>query len=250
MARIFNGTTDRIDFANVFSTTGRALTISMWINLDILAAAASQYLFNNSPSGGGAGTVLFNTTAASGALSFFRNYDVTALSRVSQAGVLQTGRWTHVALTDLGSGVAASVRIFVNGQVLTSYSETIDGSGTETSNASFWSLGGRQADDIRNMDGRMAEVGVWDRRLTLDEIKDLGRGDAPLFFPSGLRFYAPLDGRTPERNLVGAIATTMDGTSVQSFPVPIKYPRGRPRYLQAAAENSELLHARLALSVP
>jgi len=43
-------------------------------------------------------------------------------------------------------------------------------------------------------DGRLAEVGIWNRVLTDSEIVSLSKGFSPLFYPNGLIFYAPLIG--------------------------------------------------------
>lgn len=232
MARDFNGSTDRIDWANVFTTSGQALTLSMWAWFDDATAANVAYLWVSSPSGGGAGTILYQSTTGNGYLTWFR-LGSTAVVHESAADVVTTGVWTHVLATSDGSLLAAEHKIYVNGTEVT-YSASQNGA-TETTANSTWSLGGRLLDNARNFDGRLAEVGVWNRVLSAGEIALLADAYAPIAIPSGLRFWAPLIGSTTEHNRLGAAASTMDGTTIIAHPRVIYPSRTQVLVTPAAA---------------
>jgi len=216
MARDFNGTTDRIDWASVFTTSGQALTIGLWAWFDDLNPTGSQYLFNGSKSNGGAGTSFFQQQLSDGKLAFNRN-GATVKDRRSALDVVAAGVWTHCLVTDDGSMTAANAHIYVSGAEVPSYTTTTDGA-TETAATGVWSIGGRFADDLRNLDGRIAEVGVWNRELAAGEIALLAAGYAPIAIPSGLRFWAPVIGSTTEHNRLGDAASTIDGTAIIAHP--------------------------------
>ena len=87
-------------------------------------------------------------------------------------------------------------------------------------------MGGRTQDDNRCLNGRLAEIGVWNRALDAGEIALLSQGISPLTILRGLKFYAPLLGQSTELNYLGAPASTMDGSTVIAHP-RVTYPGNR-----------------------
>lgn len=80
------------------------------------------------------------------------------------------------------------IHIYKNGTEV-SYSNGINGA-TETTHSGSWSLGGRIYDDTRMFNGKLCQVGVWDRVITAGEIANLAAGYSPdLAAASGLVFY-------------------------------------------------------------
>lgn len=215
MALDFDGTNDRIDFASVFTTSGQALTISLWAWFDDSTPPANAYIFNSGITGGDTGTVFYQGSADSGQLVLSRVGTGTMRHR-SSADVVTTGVWTHILAVSNGSMTAANNDIYVNGTEVT-YAETTNGTG-ETTADQAWSLGGRAIDDIRNFDGRLAEMGVWNRALSTSEILRLAAAYSPLFITDGLRFYTPLSGRNTVFNRLGAASTTTVGTAYTEHP--------------------------------
>src|SRR3990167_4810300 len=142
MARDFNGSTDRIDWASIFTTSGQAKTVSLWTNLDSATG--------------------FNASAG---------------------GTITTGVWIHILFHDDGSLTGANIHIYMNGTEVTyaSNGNTV----TETAASGSWSVGGRKDTDTINLNGRIAEVGVWNRELSTGEITALARGYSPMFFSNG-----------------------------------------------------------------
>jgi hypothetical protein len=232
MARNFNGTTDRIDWANVFNTTAAPLTVSLWFFADTINPInTAVYLWHSEVAANQVGTVLLMRT--NGVLGFFRNRSISGMQVDSPINAFAATRWSHFLVTNPGTLSATDTMIYINGQRLARGTDD-DGSGTESTANATWSLGGRTLDDLRNFDGQLAEVAVWRRVLSMKDVRELASGYSPLFFPE-LRYYAPCSGYTPEISLVGAAATTMDGTAAQSFPVPIKYPTRRRLLADVAA---------------
>ena len=226
MARDFNGTSDRIDWANVFDVTSQPITVSAWINVDDLDV--NRYIFhvNNSTGGYGSLLTIIDTDLTPGRLLWLKASAAGGSSDTfrTSSTLLTIGPWYHVLATDSGGLTASNINLYINGTEV-SYYNTNNGADQKTTNGT-WSIGGRTVDDNRNTDGRIAEVGVWNRVLTAGEITSLAKGFSPIFYKKLLKFYCPITGNaTLEPNLVGARATTHDGTTKASHP-RIIYPRG------------------------
>jgi hypothetical protein len=218
MARDFNGTTDRIDWANIDNLKGDALTISYWVYLDAVAHNSyviCQHDASNTVLGIVAGVP--STTA----LTFIR-HRTDGGDFVWQAGSLSnlTGAWHHVLITSNGALLEGSVVIYLDG---TSKTLTLTGSGTESEHTGSWALGGRIYDDNRNFDGKIGEVAVWGRVLSSTEIAQLAAGYYPGYVSTDLLFYWSGDNNSLEATPGGT--GTADGTSdyTTSYPA-ITYP--------------------------
>ena len=76
-----------------------------------------------------------------------------------------------------------------------------------------WSLGGRIYDDTRNLDGKIAEVAVWNSVLSSAAITALAGGAEPQScYPTNLLYYYSADTDTTTAE-VGGAAVTVDGTT-------------------------------------
>lgn len=216
MARDFNGTADRIDWASVFTTSGQALTISLWLYGDDFITGHNQYLFASQRASDNADGTLFMMAdfIDTGVILFQRRFNVLNKDRASNLNEVPPGSWTHLLVTDDGSVNFSGTHIYHSGsEVAYDAGNEQDGSGTEVVADGTWSLGGRVGGDTNNFNGRLAEVGVWNRELAVGEIAALAKGYKPANFLTNLKFYAPLIGITTD-NLIGAAASTMDGTSI------------------------------------
>ena len=72
-----------------------------------------------------------------------------------------------------------------------------------------YNLGNRTSDSARDWDGALAEFAIWNRLLADYEIRLVGKGWSPLWFPVGLKTYLP---GFMERDLFGAPPTLITGT--------------------------------------
>ncbi len=213
MAREFNGSTDRIDYGSVFDPSGSDVSVACWVYPDALSS--SQRLWVAHDSGDSSlGCMLFTDSVD---LAFFRKWSTAWERRYRYgAGGLGTGSWQHVVGTSTSGGRASGMELYVDGAVPGS-TDTDTGSGSETAHSGSWSLGGQIYDDSANLDGKLAEVAVWDRILDAAEITALAKGFAPPFFLRGLRFYVPLIGRK-DCDLAAGKTPTYDGTTVAVHP--------------------------------
>lgn len=209
----FNGSTDRVDYNSVFSPRSTAITVAAWVYLDALANISyvwTAHVDDNSTfvamfyikTDGTLGFQMENCTPSG------RGYVETTASRVG------TGAWYHIAASYDNSWNANGIKAYVNG---TDYSSgrSLVGATTITGGGK-WSIGGRYYDDARNVDGRIAEVGVWKRALSVDEILSLARGYSPYLLPRLLYFAPSLVNKAhdPISNQSG----TLDGTAEYQHP--------------------------------
>lgn len=209
-SRDFNGTTDRIDWSNVTDLAGSPITIAMWVYLDNVTAVA-KYFFHMAVAGDATGMQLSMLNILNGNFNFTRK-GTTNCNRWAAAGTLSTGVWTHIIATNDGTITDYThTKLYKNGIEVT-YASGNNGTGTEVALVGKWTLGGRPLDDLRNLDGRIAQVGVWNRVLTPTEIANLAAAHAPdLAAPSGLQFY--FKGNTSSLIAVPGGTGTADGTT-------------------------------------
>mgnify|MGYP001577751019 CR=1 FL=1 len=210
MAFDFNGTTDRADWANPYSipsNNNEAISTACWWYPD--SVAADQYLWCVHQSGDTAVAFLANNLGG-GDLQIYRE---TRRRNTSGAGFV-TGSWQHVCCTLTATNAGTGIRVFRNG-VETSYGTAVNDN-TVPAGAGSWSVGGRIFDDTRNLNGRLAGFGYWNRVLDNFEIPALALGYHPLCFPRGLK-WAP-DLIRAQRDYVSGQTGTLDGTAVIEHP--------------------------------
>mgnify|MGYP007083436724 CR=1 FL=1 len=210
-SRDFNGSTDRIDWASVENLAGSPLTISLWVNLD--RVTGDQYIFHIGIAADAAGLHLSNLNTTTGSKTWqLSRKGSTNLLRYTTAPVLTTGSWINLIATHDGVfTTASSINLYRNGVI-----ETMSGinGATEAALTGKWSLGGRVADDLRNMDGKIAQVGVWNRVLSSSEISDLASGYSPeTVSSSGLKFYFRGNTLSLYNSVAGGGEGIADGTT-------------------------------------
>ena len=209
-SRDFTAATNRIDWASAANLTGSATTIAFWLKVDTIPA--NGYIVCIHDAGDASFGIMVNISdAANGYIGMLVN-GATDLQRSSAAGAVTTGAWIQFTVTWTGAiNSYAGVHIYKNGTEL-SYSINTNGA-TETTHSGSWSLGGRIYDDTRNLaDGKIAQVGVWNRVLTAGEIASLAAGYAPdLAAASGLQFY--FKGKTASLTATPGGDGTADGTT-------------------------------------
>lgn len=81
-------------------------------------------------------------------------------------------------------------------------------------------IGGNPTGDANHADGKLAEVGVWNKHRTAEERALLAAGYSPDHFTDGLMHY--VDGRNGFRDLVNGAAGTLNNTPVISTNHPPK----------------------------
>ena len=233
MARNFDGTADRIDYASVQDAGAQAQTLSLWAYID--STPEHDYVFWDAHKAGDAasGTMLYGVNATSCVIFILSGATVVYRHTSTAMG---TGAWVHILCTSDGSVTGANIHIYKNG-VECGYSTTQNGV-TLTAALGTWSLGGRVFSDTRNLDGKLAAVGWWNRVLTAGEIAGLVAGFSPLCYPQGLKFAPDLDGLFGPNNPLGG-AATLDGTTIIAHPRLI-YPSRRRVQVRGAAVGTTI----------
>lgn len=212
MARDFNGTTDRIDFASPATLTGSAVTISAWVYSDGPAGNADYILCLHCSGDTSIGLVF--SIASSTSMNFYRAGSIATLNVVGTVANSWAG-WVHLLATHDGTFTnATTVHIYRNGTEV-SYPTQTNGN-TEAAPSGSWSIGGRIFDDNRNLDGKIAFVGVWNRVLDAGEIAGLAAGNIPDTYSTNLIFSA-IHG-SDYSNRVTSAAGTLDGTGTYADP--------------------------------
>lgn len=138
------------------------------------AVGSDRYIFTSEAGGG-----WFLSVWTSGAIQFRYHRSVADLIRNSGA-VITTNTWQYLATT-WDTGAAASAIPIYRGTLATavaevgSYGFTTDGSGTFDDDAAGTKTIGNRSDGGAGygIDGRIAVIGVWNRKLPLAEIQDL-----------------------------------------------------------------------------
>ncbi len=235
MARDFDGSTDRIDYANVWNPAGQNQTISMWIYFDV--NNVTSYLLMQHQVGDAAigGILLYlNGADTAGQISFSGRHATENIYRESAAAVFTTGSWIHLLVTWDGGLDFTGIHIYKNGTEV-SYATEVNGVGATVAGGGTHSIGGRIYDDTRNFDGRVASPGWWNRALGTGEIAQLADAYEPQCIPNGL-IFAP-DLIRHQRDSVSGKAGTLDGTTVVAHPRIIE--EGSTRGVWAAAGGVE-----------
>jgi hypothetical protein len=191
-SRDFNGTTDRIDFPNAYNPTGHATTISAWIYTEGVADTNSDYILNiQNASDAAYGLVFYARDSSAGScrqLGFTAN-GATDILRLGSVFANFANSWHHALVTwDGVFNNATGIHLYLDGVEASGYDVTTNGATQDTHTGSYC-LGGRTADDARNWNGKLAQVGVWNTVLTAGNIANLAAGQSPDTISSGLQFY-------------------------------------------------------------
>lgn len=230
MARTFDGTNDQIAFGSeaaiddVAPWTAVALvriTGNVTDERQIINKMNSSYtgtMYISARGGGGNNNKIF--CLRSGSTELFAESAVNALVvntwRViitSWDGALAS-TYPKIYACDLGGDIAELS--YVSQSVL---------SGAYTDAASTLRIGARDPADATFFAGGLAECAIWSRVLTADEMRALGKGFAPAFFPRGRVFYCPITGRySTEPNWAGTAHGTVTEASYLEHPRVI-YPK-------------------------
>lgn len=130
---------------------------------------------------------------------------------------LEDGEWHHIVGTYDGS----DIRIYVDGVE----ENSTGASGSITSSSTPVRIGAGGDGGIENpFDGEAGHGAIWDgAALTAQEVASLAAGVSPLRIRrDNLAFYSPLNGQSPEPDVVGGAVGTVIGTPtvVEEPPIP------------------------------
>ena len=215
MAREFDGSTDRIDYSPFVDLNASAISVSMQVWWDNFTDSASSYLMAYADAGGTQSLICWKTSGNALRISRFKttSAEMARIER-SGAGLPSSGVWTSVIWMLEAGATITNGNIFVNGAEPAGGSDFAS-AGTENDYTTH-AVGGKPDDNTRNHNGRIANVGIWNRLLTADEIHTLGFHEtSPLALRNGLVHFSPLVRSV--NDAYGAVGT-LDGTTVIEHP--------------------------------
>lgn len=212
MAYSLDGVTQQIKYNTVFDFTSQPITVSAWVLPNVVTGLS--YFTNVETSSNDIGCIFFQST---GDLQYSRFFGLTAKSlRASLGAVVTTSAYQHILVTDDNTLDSVNIHLYRNGTEATSYDFQSSGTGAVFSFTGQVILGGRSKDTLRQYNGNMTQLGVWNRVLTTPEIANLSAGYSPWYIKSGLVYAAPLtshvfDVRSGENGtFVGTPGVTQD----------------------------------------
>lgn len=239
MARTFDGTNDQIAFGSEAAIDGLAtftaatllrITGNVTDERQVLTKMRSDYqgkmylsLQGSGPSPNVIGVIV---SRGSG----------TDAASLSVANVITTNTWTVLVSTWDGSTAPKIYVCALGGEIAeVSYGSATAGSGTPADDSTATlRIASRDPLDATFFAGGLAESALWNRVLTAREIRSLGRGFAPAFFPRGRVFYCPIDGRhSVEPNWAGTTHGTVTEATYLTHPRVIYPTHVGPRLFKA-----------------
>lgn len=240
MARTFDGTNDQIAFGSeaaiddVAPWTAVALvriTGNVTDERQIINKMNSSYngtMYISASGGGGNNNKIFCLRSGS-----------TALYAESAVNALVVNTWRVIITSWDGSLASTFPKIYacdLGGSIAElSYVSQSALTGPVTDAAATLRIGARDPADASFFSGGLAECALWNRVLTADEMRALGRGFAPAFFPRGRVFYCPINGRhTTEPNWAGTTHGTVTEAAYLTHPQVIYPTDTAPRLFKAS----------------
>jgi hypothetical protein len=225
MARLVSADTDHISITPpTNSAPGSAGTISIWLKPTWNSGdSVAHYLFSFLGNTGGSANIRFHFDKEGDNNIYCGWLRITPLDNtrlvVADTGLFASGTWAHWAYR--WSDSANTQALFFNGTSIASSGAAL----TAYSLNERATLGNFQsAINDAEIDGSLAEYGLYDTSLSNDEITALAKGFSPaLVAPASLQAYLPLIGNaSPETNLLGE-AYTVGGATKSDHP-RIYYP--------------------------
>lgn len=198
MAFDFASGTDRINYGSPsYLDDMGPLTYAVWIQRDSVTAG------NNFPriisKDEKKFFLLFDATSpdAPASYDFVVAASVTNHDKIAPANSvpIASTTWVHLAATWNGTLTTGGSVLYKNGTAESSYVLNVAGSGSITSDAAGdFAIGNRSSGTFdRGLDGRLAELAVWNVALSADEIASLAKGFKPnRIRPQNLVFVVPL----------------------------------------------------------
>ena len=193
-ARDFDGVDDILDCGAGASLenlkAGGGMTISAWILPDNMGEGNEGVLLGKINTTGWNLRFINGTTNA----LRFAHAGGALLQRTMANSLLTLDVWSHILLTWDGSNTAANVHIYLNGSEVT-YQTTINGA-TLSTDADQPLFIGAQPGGVRDWNGSIAEVGIWNVILSAGEITSLAKGASSATVRTAAQrpFYAPIWG--------------------------------------------------------
>jgi hypothetical protein len=208
VSREFDGNVaNRIEPPNAY---GNFPTMAAWINLD---TGPNQFVCGKWDTGAFAGNGQNAQLVINGSQKVLFAVNVPPILTVTGATTVTLSGWHHVA----GSYDGFTLRAYLDGAIDGS---TSPGAGFTTNLAATWRIGVNKG-EAAAFDGKIADVGFWERALLPAEVASLAGGTSPSRITHGLLSHCPLWGvDNPELDLRLGSATiqgTVPGSQDHPF---------------------------------
>lgn len=232
MALDFDGTDDLITYmAGLDLSDGLPFTIALTVSRDV-GSTINEYLIDITA--GAARHLLWLNASQNLLWQLFT--DGTALQRNADSSGITDNQFDTVIVTSDGSLTAINTHIHVNGTELT-YGSSVNGTGNINPSTDL-NLFGRTSDNLRNFDGKGANLGVWRVELNAEERALYDLGYVPkLVRENALVLEDWLVDKSEERS--HSITSIVTGTTVFPHPDTIFYgpPKIDGRITQQASSS-------------
>ncbi len=217
MARNFDPSNpDYLEIGDVASLdiAGDAITVAAWVKL-ASTSGERKVIAKWSDSGGAFSYLLGIAGAGNDNAQFVVNTGSNGIALGTTS--LSVGVWHLI----VGTYDGVTVRVYLDG--------VEDGTDAQTGNLNLTSapvrIGvGSGATSEQPMDGDIGHCPIWDIDLTAGEVASLAAGISPLKLRRGsLVYYAPINGQSPEADVIGGFTATVNGTPTKSEEPPIPH---------------------------
>lgn len=230
MARTFDGINDQVAYGSEAAIDDLTAYTAM-VLVRTTGNVTDERILVSKFTSGYVGTIYLAATGSGGNNNKVYTYISGSAGWYAESAVdaLIANIWRVIIATWAGgTAVAPKLWACTLGGTLAELSYTgtpTGGSGRGSDASATLRVAARDAADATFFAGGMAESALWNRLLSDDELRALGRGFAPAFFPRGRVFYSPLAGRqSTEPNWAGTTHGTVTGATFLDHP-PIIYPR-------------------------
>lgn len=162
---VFNGSSDYVQAATAPIGAASALTITGWFNTTQSASADFVGLISKGSPAGFQDFVIFlgNTTK----LGFYLETNAGTGSNIFTTTSVNDGRWHYFAAT--WNAATGAYQLYLNGSIEATGSR----SGATIKNTQTTLTIGAYSNMTKYLDGNLANVAVWNRALTSDEINSI-----------------------------------------------------------------------------
>ena len=169
----FDGTDDIVNAGSAATLDDLGpMTIAAWIKPDSAGATAVSHVMSKSNTGSGRWFLeIDNSSPEDDAFEFNKDFD-TDVARTTNNATATYDVWQHIAVTWDGSATGANIHIYKDG-VESSYASTINGSGTQYSDAALPFIIGNRGDGTIPFYGLIDDVRVYNSALSPAQISVL-----------------------------------------------------------------------------
>lgn len=217
-------------------TDGTDFTVSVWVNTEGLDLTNNAFILQNITDAGGSNWILF--ILPDGHLRISRRFQFGGGFRATQVDnlVVPATGFHHLMVVEPNANNLYN-EVYWDGVLQSNSTETAASSASPDFGSGEWYVGANKFTADLELDGQLAELGIWEGRLTSGEAASLaGTSGTPLrpneLVPASatLQFYAPFVNDADDDQ--GTASATLVGT-----PTFVAHPSGFSSTTLAAAVN-------------